>query len=167
MYSIIKYGVIMKRFLICAAIAAPFALAACEEIGIQEQKTVINGAAEVQPTVIAGSPETGGRDVILKPTELISTDLAALTGHYDTGPLTCRRADSPTRLTVTDRALSMDGENCSLTQTAREGSALKLNLSCIAGNTRTERVAYVTPSAKGITLRASERGNQELMRCSS
>lgn len=157
----------MKRFLICAALAAPFVLAACEEVGIQDQKTVIGGSAEVQPVVIPGNTQTGGRDVIVKPTELISTNLAALAGHYDTGPLTCRRADSPTRLTVTDRALSMNGENCSLTQTAREGSALKLNLSCVAGNTRTERVAYVTPSANGIILRANERGNQQLMRCAS
>lgn len=157
----------MNRFLIGVLIAAPLALAACEEVGVQREQTVIGGPAEPQPVVIPGSSTATGSTVVVNPTTVISTDLAALAGSYDTGPLECRNAASPSRVTITDQGLNTGAETCGLTQTAREGSALRLNLSCVAGQTRTDRITYVTPAAQGIQIRDSGRGDRNLLRCDS
>ncbi len=155
----------MKHFLILAACAAPLVLVGCEQVGVQSEQTVIGADAGPQATVIPGSTRPDGTTVVVQPTRVVSTNLAALAGAYDTDPITCNRANSPTRVVVTDGGLVMNGAEYKLAQLTRSGSALKLDLTRTEGNTVTEQVAYVTPAAQGIVLRASTAGDQNLLRC--
>ena len=156
----------MKPLVILAACVAPLVLAGCEPVGIQSQQTVIGAPAGAQPLVIPDATPSGAT-VVVHPTRVVSTNLAALAGSYDTDPLACRRADSPTRVTITDSGMVMEGRDYRLEGSSRTGSALKLDLSNTQGNTVTRRIVYVTPAAQGIVLRASAAGDQRLRRCAS
>lgn len=156
----------MKPLLILAACAAPLVLAGCEPVGVQSQQTVIGADADPQATVIPNAT-AGGATVVVQPTRVVSTNLAELAGHYDTDPLACRHANSPTRVTITDNGMVMEGRTYKLENLTRTGSALKLDLSTTQGSTVTNRIVYVTPAAQGIVLRASAAGDQTLLRCTS
>lgn len=155
----------MKHFLILAACAAPLILAGCEEVGVQSETTVIGAETTPQATVIPGSTRPDGTTVVVQPTRLVSTNLAALAGAYDVDPIACNHANSPSRVVVTDSGLMMNGGQYQLARLSRSGSALKLDLTRSQGSTVTEQVAYLTPAAQGIVLRASAAGDQALMRC--
>lgn len=155
----------MKHLMILAICAAPFALAGCEQVGVQSEQTIIGADATPPATVIPGSTRPDGTTVVVQPTRLVSTNLAALAGAYDTDPIACNRPDSPSRVTITDNGLVMGGAEYKLEQLTRSGSALKLDLTRAQGNTVTRQVAYVTPAAQGIVLRASTAGDQNLLRC--
>ena len=156
----------MKPLLILAACAAPLVLAGCEPVGVQNQQTVIGAETDAQATVIPNATASGAT-VVVQPTRVVSTNLAELAGSYDTDPLACRHPDSPTRVTITDSGMVMEGRVYELQNLTRTGSALKLDLSTRQGNTVTNRIAYVTPAAQGIVLRASAAGDQNLLRCAS
>ena len=156
----------MKPLLILAVCAAPLVLAGCEPVGVQGQTTVIGADPAAQATVIPNATP-GGATVVVQPTRTVSTNLAELAGHYDTDPLACRHATSPTRVTITDSGMVMEGRQYRLDNLSRTGSALKLDLSTTQGSTVTSRIVYVTPAAPGIVLRASTAGDQNLIRCES
>lgn len=153
----------MRHFVMIAACAVPLALAACSDAGIKSEQTVV-GDDEVA-AVLPADGSKGSETVIVRPTRLVSTNLAALAGSYDTDELACRHATSPSRISIADDGMTLEGQKCDLAALDRDGSALKVDLVCRSGNTRTERVAYVTPAAQGVLLRADSGGDRELVRC--
>ena len=102
---------------------------------------------------------------IVNPTELVSTNLAALAGTYDTNALTCGRAPTESRVTIAASSMSLGGRSCTVTDTARDGSGLRVSLACDAEGVKSTSTAVVTPSARGIALRDGNSGPINLISC--
>lgn len=154
----------MRKFAILAACTIPLALAACSDAGVQGQQTVIGEAAD-GTTIIPADGTEGSETVVVRPTRLVSTNLAEIAASYDVDPQACGQASSPTRVVIVDDGLTLEGRKWALKDLTRDGSALKVELERTEGSTRTERIAYVTRGAQGIALRTDSTGDHNLVRC--
>lgn len=167
----------MNRSLI-AFLAAPLLLAACELAPVTPAATPVLPVPGTSGVVASGpggaavvvTPGTDGaltRTVVVQPTTVISTDISALAGRYDRSATQCRAAASDTRLTLTPSSMIIGGKVCQITGSARDGSSVRIGLSCnVDGAARAETVA-VTRTAQGITLRQSGQQPMTYQLCAS
>ena len=165
----------MNRSFLTLIVAAPLFLAACQPEPTTPEVTpvVVSGAGSAvaapppggEPVVVAPGAGKAASAVVVNPTELVSTNLAALAGSYDVNALACRRAPANTRVTIAASSMTLGDRSCTVTDTARDGSALRASLACEAQGVKSTSVAIVTPAAQGITLRDGNANPTKLMRC--
>lgn len=166
----------MNRSSLALALAAPLLLAACQpEPTVAEGPVVVSpdGTAAVQapgpggdPLVVPADQSTTGGPVVVQPTQIVSTNLAALAGNYDASVLACRNAPTDTRVVLAASTVNIGSSVCSVTDQARDGSSVRVSLMCENESGRGATTINVTPGASdGITLRIGNSNPASLLRC--
>ena len=127
----------MNRSFLTLLISAPIFLAACQPEPTTTGATpvVVSDSGTVtaapppggSPVVVTSGSGKNASSVVVNPTEVVSTNLAALAGSYDVSALACGRAPANTRVTIAPSTMSLAGRSCTVTDTASDGSAVRVN----------------------------------------
>lgn len=164
----------MNKPLLTLALAAPLLLAACQPPPTTAEGPVVvapDSGAAVQAPPPGGAPvvvppaSPAGGPVVVNPTEVVSTNLAELAGTYDASVLACGNAPTSTRVTLAASTVNIGTSSCTVTDTARDGSSLRVSLNCQNETGRGATTINVTPAAQGITLRIGNSNPATLLRC--
>lgn len=165
----------MKRSLI-ALLIAPLVLAACEPAQVTPAATpilpvpgtagvVASGPGGSTVVVTPGSNQTTAPTVVVQPTKVVSTEVSALAGSYDQSASLCRAAASDSRLALTPSTLNIGAKACQITGTARDGSSVRVGLTCNVDNAMRAETVALTSAPQGVILRQSGQQPMTLQRC--
>lgn len=165
-----------RSFALALAAAAPLLLAACQPEPTTTDATPVvvtpdgNAAVEAPPpgsapVVVPPAKPAAGGAVVVNPTQVVSTNLAALAGSYDASILACGNAPTSTRVTLAASTVTIGGSTCAVTDQARDGSSVRVSLMCENESGRGATTINVTPAAQGITLRIGNSNPATLRRC--
>lgn len=167
----------MNKPLLTLALAAPLLLAACQpQPTVTEETPIIvspDGTAAVQapapgdaPLVVPADQSTTGGPVVVAPTQVVSTNLAALAGSYDASIPACGNAPTNTRVTLAASTVNIGSSVCNVTDQARDGSSVRVSLMCQNESGRGATTINVTPGGGDrITLRIGNSNPATLVRC--
>ena len=166
----------MNRSLLTLVVAAPLLLAACQPEPTTAQGPVVvspDGTAAVQapppggdPLVVPAETSTTGGPVVVQPTQVISTNLADLAGSYDANVRACGNAPTDTRVTLAVSTVNIGSSACTVTDQARDGSSVRVSLSCRNASGSGATTINVTPGpSQGIALRIGNSNPVNLVRC--